>query len=151
MAIRQANLKTEYDELNAFYNEHWQDDGASMQAELLDQTKRASAIVLRSDRDQKLVGLSTAIQTKSEQKPVLCSKLVVHREFRRQGIASELINDLIEIIDSKNKPAILNVDISKSGYIKLYQDFGFVASPGEEDVKDAQYLFMERPALLSTP
>ncbi|HOV86443.1 MAG TPA: GNAT family N-acetyltransferase [Syntrophobacteraceae bacterium] len=59
-------------------------------------------------------------------KKALILKVAVHPEHRGKGIASELLRTAVELLKTENLEEVeLDVDVFKSGAMRLYERFGF--------------------------
>lgn len=125
MSTRLADIPAEYDELDAFYQEH---SPRRMYDDALEEQISKGTIILRCDRDGQLAGFAVASAVDYEDdQPFFISTVLVDTDLRRTGVGSEILNDLVEHIDSLNKPASLKVDSQMTGIIDLYKHFGFVS------------------------
>ena len=149
MLIRPANLPDEYPTLNALFNSHWDDFPNSQEYPLIPNGMKTPQ-VLCAEHSNQIVGLALWLHMQSEGLPILhLQKLVVHSDFRRRGIASDLLLSVTKLADSENAAAELRVDRNNTGLISLYEDFGFSICEGEKETP-SKFIYMERPALTST-
>jgi len=76
-------------------------------------------------------------------------KMAVHPEHRRKGIASALLNQVIEILKEKEiLDVCLNVEIIRKPAIALYEKFGFkimqtIRMDYEDDLADDAFYIMK--------
>ena len=76
-------------------------------------------------------------------------KMAVHPDHRRKGIATALLNKVLEILREKEIIEVcLNVDIVRKPAITLYQKFGFQISKtihmdSEDDLRDNAFYIMK--------
>jgi ribosomal-protein-alanine N-acetyltransferase len=76
-------------------------------------------------------------------------KMAVHPEHRRKGIATALLDQVIEILDEKKIIDVcLNVEITRKPAIALYEKFGFkitktIHMDYEDDLSDDAFYIMQ--------
>lgn len=148
MTIRQAKLPDETEAQEDFLNLHWSasapQDG--YRAKLLN-TRTPIPHLLRLDREEGLVGMLQASLIDKGQ-TLFLDRIVVHSQYRRQGIATELLLEFTETLDNDNLFSGLMVGRNKLGAQKLYRDFGYVTAGPESILHTASHIHMERPCLL---
>lgn len=56
---------------------------------------------------------------------ILIANLITIPKYRRQGLATKLVNAICKDMNEKNKGVYLSVNVNNSNAIKLYEDLSF--------------------------
>jgi ribosomal-protein-alanine N-acetyltransferase len=98
--------------------------------------------------DQDILGYSIAVCCSKNIRATIM-KMAVHPEHRRKGIATALLNQVLEILNGKKIVDVcLNVEIVRKPAIALYEKFGFrimqtIRMDYEDDLADDAFYIMK--------